>query len=57
MQGLKGVSVYFDDIFVTGSSTDEHLKTSVYSVLAKLQEARLKLNKSNVFLCLPRLNI
>ena len=54
MQGLKGVLVYFDDIFVTGSSTDEHLKTSVvYWLSFKKQDSN-----SNVFLlCVPRLNI
>ena len=44
-QGLKSVSVYIDDILVTGSSIDEHL-SNLDKVLAKLKEAGLRLKRS-----------
>ena len=52
LQGIKGVSVYIDDILITGTSTDEHLST-VDEVLEKLETAGLKLNKSKCFFLRP----
>lgn len=50
LQGLKGVSVYIDDILVTGSSIEDHLH-DLEVVLGKLNEAGLKLKRSKcVFL-------
>ena len=43
MQGLDGVSVYLDDILVTGRTLEEHLHT-LEKVLKTLQEAGLRAN-------------
>ena len=45
LQGLEGVSVYLDDILVTGSDEAIHLQ-NLERVLDKLMAAGLKLNKS-----------
>ncbi len=47
-QGLKGVSVFIDNILVTGPSTEEHLAT-LEKVLQVLEVANMRLNKSKCF--------
>ena len=44
-QGCKGVSIYLDDILVTGSTIDNHLQ-NLDRVLSILATAGLKLNKA-----------
>ena len=45
LRGCQGVSVYLDDLLVTGSTTDEHLERLDH-VLHVLETAGLKLNRS-----------
>jgi len=52
-QGLKGVSVYLDNILVTGHTQEEHLE-NLERVLAKLDEVGLKLNKAKCKFMMPR---
>lgn len=42
LQGMKGISVYLDDVLVTGATLEEHLD-NLNSVLYKLEEANLHL--------------
>ena len=44
LQGLPGVTVYIDDILVTGKSTDEHLY-NLETVLQRLEQAGLRLKR------------
>ena len=48
LRDIKGVAVYLDDILVTGATTEEHLR-NLAAVLARLQAAGLRLNKSKWF--------
>ena len=48
LQGIRGVSVYIDDILVTGSILHDHLEV-LTTVLEKLQNSGLKLNRSKCF--------
>ena len=43
LQDLASVSVYFNDILITGSTLEEHLQ-HLQNVLVKLQAAGLHLN-------------
>ena len=43
LRGCQGVSVYLDDLLVTGSTTDEHLER-LDQVLHILETAGLRLN-------------
>ena len=45
LQGINGVCVYFDDILVTGSSSEDHLQ-NLDKVLTKIDEAGLRLKRS-----------
>ena len=45
LQGLDGVVVYLDDILVTGSSEEAHLR-ALEEVLRRLERARLKVKQS-----------
>ena len=45
LQGIPQVSVYFDDILVTGKSIKEHLK-NLEEMLSRLQNADMRLKKS-----------
>ena len=52
LQGIPNVSVYLDDILITGKSDEEHLKT-VEGVLARLEKAGLRLKRSKCKFMLP----
>ena len=45
LQGLSNVTVYFDDILVTGKTDSEHLQ-NLSEVLTRLESAGLKLKRS-----------
>ena len=47
LQGLEGTAVYFNDVFITGTTREEHDK-NVVEVLRRLQEAGLPVKKKNV---------
>ena len=51
LQGIPYVSIYLDDILITGTSDEEHL-TNLDKVLNRLEEAglRLKCNKCTFML-------
>lgn len=51
-QGCEGVSMYLDDILVTGCTPEEHLK-NLARVLAKIAEAGLRLNRSKCVFFAP----
>ena len=53
LQECKGVSVYLDDILVTGSTVDEHLQ-NLDKVLNKLEIAGLELNKAKCSFLMPQ---
>ena len=48
LQGVEGVSVYIDDILITGSTLQHHLQT-LDTVLGKLEDAGLRLNKKKCY--------
>ena len=54
LRDIKGVAVYLDDILVTGATTEEHLR-NLAAVLARLQAAGLRLNKSKCFFLCDRI--
>jgi hypothetical protein len=54
LQGIDGVSVYIDDILVTGSTVDEHICT-LDKVLERIVSAGLTLNKSKCYFLRPRI--
>ena len=54
LQGIPNVSVYIDDILITGKSDEEHLKT-LEEVLSRLKQAGLRLKRSKCELMLPSL--
>ena len=45
LQGIDGVVVYLDDILITGSTEEAHLKT-LDEVLARLDRAGLRVKRS-----------
>ena len=53
LQGLDHVSVYLDDILLTGTTEEEHLQL-LQEVLSRLEEAGLHLKKSKCAFMLPR---
>ena len=52
LRGIPHVSVYIDDVLVTGRSDEEHLKT-LDMVLTRLEEAGLRLKKNKCAFLLP----
>ena len=54
LRGQAGVSVYVDDILVTGATVEEHLR-NLDAVLGILENARLRLNKSKCFFLRSRI--
>ena len=54
LQGLNGVSVYLDDILVTGSTHENHLH-NLTAVLEQIEQAGLRFNCSKCFFLQPRL--
>ena len=44
LQGIPNVSVYLDDIFITGASTADHLQ-NLDKVLQQLENAGMRLKK------------
>ena len=52
LSGLDGVSVYIDDILVTGTTAEEHLR-NLEAVLKRLEEAGLRLNRDKCFFLRP----
>ena len=53
LRGIPNVSVYIDDILVTGASDEDHLKT-LDEVLTKLKAAGVKLKKNKCAFMLGR---
>ena len=54
MRGVKGTSVYIDDILVTGSSVQEHLQ-NLDTVLDRLESAGLRANRKKSFFLQARI--
>ena len=52
LQGLPGVSVYIDDILVTGKTIEEHL-SNLKAVLTRLEESGIKLKRNKCSFLLP----
>lgn len=52
-QGCKGVSIYLDDILVTGATVEDHL-ANLDKVLSIIATAGLKLNKAKCEFLLPK---
>ena len=52
LQGIPYVSIYLDDILITGTSDEEHLAT-LDKVLSRLEEAGLRLKRSKCAFMLP----
>ena len=54
LQGIKGVSVFIDDILISAATHEEHLQI-LEEVLKRLTEANLRLNRSKCFFLKPHL--
>lgn len=52
LRDIPGVSVYLDDILITGSSEEEHLAT-LDKVLSRLRDAGLRLRKEKCSFLAP----
>ena len=52
LQGIPHVSIYLDDILITGTSEDDHLKT-LDQVLTRLESAGLHLKQNKCAVLLP----
>ena len=53
LQGCQGVSVYLDDILITGPTAESHL-ANLDKVLSILATSGLRLNKTKFTSMLPR---
>ena len=53
LQGCRGVSVYLDDILISGATAEEHLQ-NLHKVLATLATAGIKLNRDKCAFHLPK---
>ena len=54
LRGLKGVSIYLDDILIAGPNLTEHIE-NLQQVLQCLSEAGLRLNKEKCSFLLPQI--
>ena len=54
LRGLRGVSVYQDDVLVTGCSTDQHLQ-NLDATLSCIENAGLRLNHTKCSFLKPRI--
>lgn len=54
LQGCKGISVYLDDILISGATEEEHLQ-NLDKVLAILGAAGIKLNRDKCAFLLPKI--
>jgi hypothetical protein len=52
LHGIPNVLVYIDDVLIKGVTREEHLH-AVEEVLARLEQAGLKLKRSKCFFMLP----
>ena len=52
LQGIPYVTVYIDDILVTGATDREHLQ-NLQEVLTHLEKAGIRLKKDKCALCWP----
>ena len=56
LKGIKHVSVYIDDIVVTGSTEEEHLK-NLDEVLSRLDDVGARLRKEKCSFFSPQMSI
>ena len=52
LQGIKGVCVYINDILITGSTEEEHLR-NLAQVLQRLESAGMRLKRQKCVFLLP----
>ena len=55
LQGLPSVSIYLDDILVTGKSVDDHIR-NLEAVLSRLEDAGFRLKQEKRRSCYLALN-